>query len=91
MKALRVLFTSLLATVAVGTAAPDQRVAGILDKIDSARGIVGLLGLFSDDPNLVVNLARESELTVYFQSPDPDEVKPDHWHPPRQDIPRCLR
>ncbi len=46
----------------------------LLKKIDTKRGIVALLDLPGDSAKQVVDLARKSELTIFFQSNKADQV-----------------
>jgi outer membrane protein assembly factor BamB len=62
----------LLATAPNAVIADDPDSAAILKEIGIERGIAMLLG--DRDGKLAVALARASELTIYAQSPDPQEV-----------------
>jgi outer membrane protein assembly factor BamB len=72
----------ILATLATAPAAPAGQPAGdrsaaarAIEQIGVERGICVVLGLpDAAGPEFVVDLARRSELTVYFQSPQAGEV-----------------
>ncbi|MEO1994320.1 MAG: hypothetical protein ABGZ17_03495 [Planctomycetaceae bacterium] len=55
----------LVAGTAVGT---------LLKQIGTQRGVTVVIGLPSGDPNVLIGLVNSSELTVYFQSSDPEHV-----------------
>ncbi|NLY00378.1 MAG: PQQ-binding-like beta-propeller repeat protein [Rhodopirellula sp.] len=71
-----------VATITLAVAAADAahslepaEAAGVLDRIGIDRGICVVLGMQpGDGPELTVELARQSELCVWFQSPDAGEV-----------------
>lgn len=79
MKTLRFLAFSLLlagAGAAPGAAnAAAESVDDALRKIDTTRGIVCLLDLPADGTSFVVDLAKASELTLYFQSADEAQTR----------------
>jgi len=45
-----------------------------LSQIDDQRGVIAVLGLPKDNPTFVNQLAQARELTIYFQSANPDDV-----------------
>jgi outer membrane protein assembly factor BamB len=73
--ALFLALAALSASFAAQSAAVDPAVAQTLQQISINRGVCAVVGLpESGGPALVVGLARESELTVYFQSSQAEEV-----------------
>lgn len=77
MKTIPNLLASLAMTFAAGIVAAQQSQAKInshakahLEQVDLSRGICAVIGLLREEgPAYVVDLARGSELTIYFQSP----------------------
>ena len=64
-----VLWLTVTATAAPANVGPEA--AAMLEKIEARKGICAVLGLpTSGRPSFVVDLARATELTFYFQSPD---------------------
>lgn len=55
--------------------AADDRVEAVLADFAQQRGVVAVLGLPESDPTFVTELATARELTVYFQSPDAEQVR----------------
>jgi outer membrane protein assembly factor BamB len=76
MRITRVFTVCCLLTVALpaSVVAADNPVDETLKKIDVKRGIVALLDLPGDDAGYVIDLAKASELTLYFQSADAKQV-----------------
>ena len=76
MKTTRTMTTGVLLTVSLlaSVAVADQSVDEALKKIDVKRGVVGVLNLAENDAGFVVDLAKASELTLYFQSADAGRV-----------------
>lgn len=62
----------LVATTANAVFAADPDSTAILDQIGAKRGIAMVLG--DRDGQLAIALARASELMIYVQSPNPDDV-----------------
>ncbi len=50
-------------------------VRATLDEIGFERGICAVLGLPAEGAELVADLARQSELVIYFQATEPDAVR----------------
>ena len=76
MTIMRVFTVCCLLTVALpaSVVAADKPVDETLKKIDVKRGIVALLDLPGSDAGYVIDLAKASELTLYFQSTDAKQV-----------------
>ena len=69
----RQIFPCVLVLLFPFTASAADDAASILKSLDSPRGLVVVLG--DDGGNLALELARKSELTVFVQSPDADQVE----------------
>ena len=54
--------------------AADASIDDAVSAVQGTRGIVAVLGLPSDGPSYVTQLAEKSELTIYFQSSNSDDV-----------------
>jgi len=70
------LAAALWATsLVVGAPAAEPSAEKVLGRLDLNRGVCAVLGLpAADRPGFVVDLARASELLVFFQSPSEPEV-----------------
>ena len=61
----------ILATGTYATAKIDPQAKIHLEQLEVSRGVCAVLGLPQDkESDYLLDLARESELTIYFQSPD---------------------
>ncbi len=70
-----VLLAIALWTSTAVAAAPRVTLEGVLERLDSPRGVCVVLGLpEAGRAGFVTELARQSELLIYFQSPEADEV-----------------
>jgi outer membrane protein assembly factor BamB len=70
----RFSFCLILAIVAAPLHADELTVAEAISAVQGERGVVAVLGLPSGDPSFVTQIAKQSELTVYFQSSNSAEA-----------------
>lgn len=54
--------------------AGERTIDEAIAAVQGERGIVAIAGLPSGDASFVTDVARDSKLTVYFQSPNPAEI-----------------
>ncbi len=73
--AIRLATWFLLVVFFVSSAAADASVDDILERIGLNRGVVAVLDIPGADATSVVELANSSELTLYFQSANSDQVR----------------
>ena len=71
----RLVWCISFAFVSLSSEAGDKSVDDALSVVGSDRGIVAVLGLPSDDPSFLTQLADRRELTVYFQAADLAEAR----------------
>ena len=69
------VFSVLALALAARTTAAEREAGAALEKVGIRKGICVVLGLPpAAQPEFVADLAKGSELLVYFQSPSPEEV-----------------
>lgn len=61
-------------TLALVTIGVSEAPAGVLDYVSTQRGIICVLDLPDGEPQQLIDVAQSSELTIYFQSADSDQV-----------------
>ena len=66
-----------LAVLTLAQSASAETAKEALKKLDVKRGIVAVIGLPGETPDAkyVTNLAKQSELVIYFQSPDREQAE----------------